>query len=131
MCEILVDGSNALYWRGGHAEGCVPALLIRALQARRFVPRVYFDHSIGRHLPEEALSALGDLVQIIVAPRGTPADALMLAACADGRIQIVSNDRFQDWRGTHPQLRADWRVTGRIGKGGRVSFSKKLRPATI
>lgn len=127
--EILVDGSNILFWRECSAQADVPERVVRALIARRFAPVVYFDNSIGRHMRQGALEDLQALAQVIVAPARTPADALLLAACGNGRRQIISNDRFRAWRGDHPQLQSRWLVTGRIGKGGRVEFSKKLRPA--
>jgi len=129
--RILVDGSNVLFWRGGQANRTVPLNVVQALRARRFVPRVYFDNSIGRHMTDAELDAVAALVEVIIAPRGTPADALLLGDCAAGRLQIVSNDRFRTWRGQYPALRNSTLVTGSIGKAGRVSFSKKLRPAPI
>lgn len=131
VANILVDGSNVLFWRAGQAQRDVPALVISALKARRFAPVLYFDHSIHRHLGEGDLAALAADAEVIIAPRGTPADALLLEACAQGRIQIVSCDRYQTWRSCHPGLRRDWLVSGRIEKGGRVSFSKTLRAAPI
>ncbi|WP_170151166.1 NYN domain-containing protein [Sulfitobacter guttiformis] len=131
MAQIFVDGSNVLFWRGGQADRDVPLLVIQALLRRRFQPVVYFDHSIGRHLSKDDLAALSNVAQVVIAPRGTPADALLLAAAAQERIQIVSCDRFRDWRPDQPQLRMKWLVTGRIEKGGQVSFSKKLKPAPL
>lgn len=131
MAEILVDGSNVLFWQGGHAQSGAPLLVIGALKARRFVPSVYFDHSVHRHLNEEDLNSLRSVAQVNIAPRGTPADGLLLDACAQGRIQIVSCDKYQAWRSSHPRLRRYWLVSGRIGKGGRVSFSKTLRAAPL
>jgi hypothetical protein len=128
---ILIDGSNVLFWKGGQAQVDVPERVVRALVARRFAPVVYFDNSIGRHIGQGELAVLGALAEVITAPAGTPADALLLKACAQGRHQIVSNDRFRMWRGTHPALQARWLVTGSIGKGRRVSFSKKLIPAPL
>jgi hypothetical protein len=129
--DILVDGSNVLFWRGGQADASVPLLVIRALSARRFTPLVYFDQSIHRHLGAAALEQVSYLCTVTIAPRGTFADELLLEACGAGRRQIVSCDRFEAWRRLYPALRADWCVTGCIAKGGRVSFSKKLRPAPL
>lgn len=129
QAHISIDGSNVLFWRGGHKHIDVPEAVTRALIARRFAPVVYFDHSIHRHMPQSALKALAVLVPVVIADRGTPADALLLEAIAQG--QIVSNDRYRDWRAQVPHLRNDALVTGRIGKGGRVCFSKKLRSAPI
>lgn len=129
--QILIDGSNVLFWRAGQAQRDVPLLVVRALVARRFAPVVYFDHSVFQHIGQDGLDDLASEVQVIIAPRGTPADALLLGACDQGRIQIVSCDRYREWRTQHPRLRADWLVSGRIARGGRVSFSKKLRAVPL
>ncbi len=129
--KILMDGSNVLFWRGGHVAPQMPEMVAKTLRARRFDPVIYFDNSIGRHMPQGLLDLLDDQFEMIITPRGTQADELLLDACALGRCQIVSNDRFRGWRELHPQLRMDWLVTGSVGKGGRVSFSKKLRPAPL
>lgn len=125
--HIAVDGSNVLFWQGGQKLVHVPLLVTRALIARRFDPVVYFDHSIHLHMPKEAIEALTALAPVVIADKGTPADALLLETIGKG--QIVSNDRYRDWRAKYPQLRNDALVTGSIGKGRRVQFSKKLRPA--
>jgi hypothetical protein len=129
--RILVDGSNVLFWRGGCAQAEVPALVVRALIARRFAPVLYFDNSIQRHLTQEHLARLASLAPQIIAPAGTSADAMLLGACDTGRLQIVSADRFRGWRRQYPSLRNDWLVTGRIEKGGGVNFSKKLKSAPL
>ncbi len=131
MNTILVDGSNVLFWHGGQAQPRTPMLVLNALVGRRFAPIVYFDNSIHRHVAGADLDLLQEVVQVCIAPRGTQADALLLDACDQGRTQIVSNDRFRGWRVDHPALRSGWLVTGSIEKGGRVSFSKKLRPAPL
>ncbi len=128
---ILVDGNNVMFWHGGQAHFRSLELVVNALLQRRFAPVVYFDHSIYRHVLETRLEEFRAGVQAHVAARGTQADALLLDACIQGRIQIVSNDRFRGWRDHHPKLRNGWLVTGVVEKGGRVSFSKKLKPAPL
>ena len=129
--EILIDGSNVLFWRGQQAQADLPDLVVRALVARRFAPVIHFDHSIRLHMEQGALDALAQMARVVIAPRGTPADPALLTACQQGRIQIVSCDRFQAWRGQYPGLCRTWLVTGRIEKGGHVGFSKTLRPAPL
>ncbi|MCX7567852.1 hypothetical protein OS189_16020 [Sulfitobacter sp. F26169L] len=129
--RILVDGSNVLYWRGGQADVAAPEMVVAALTARRFSPVIYFDNSIRLYADQATLNRLETLAPVIIAPGGTQADALLLGDCGQGRIQIVSNDRFRTWRAEHPRLRGDWLVTGSIAKRGRVCFSKKLRPAPL
>ena len=106
-------------------------LITRALVARRFAPVVYFDNSIHAYLGKQALGELSALGQVIVVPKGTQADPELLDAALSARCQIVTNDRFNDWRKAYLSLRNDTLVTGRIVKGGRVQFSKKLRPAPL
>ena len=129
--NLLIDGSNVLFWVGNRPQGDVPALVTRALVARRFIPAVYFDNSIFLHMQQDLIDQLATLAHVVIAPAGTPADALLLEASGQGRRQIVSNDRFRAWRTQHPALQAKWLVTGRIEKGGRASFSKKLKPAPL
>lgn len=131
MTNILVDGSNVLFWGGNQPLAQLPMLVVCALHVRRYTPVVYFDSSISRHLGKKHFDALSDIATINFAPDGTPADAILLEECEEGRLQIVSCDRFRDWRSEHPRLRADWLVTGRYNKGGRLSFSKKLRRVRI
>ncbi|KEJ89168.1 hypothetical protein [Sulfitobacter donghicola] len=128
---VLVDGSNTLFWGGEQARPELPKAVATSLVARRFQPVVFFDHSIDRWMNSAALDGLRMIAEVIIAPRGTKADALLLAACQGGKIQIISNDRFRDWRPDYPHMRKEWFVTGSIGKGQRVSFSKKLRSAPL
>ena len=111
--NILIDGSNVLFWQGGQAVVDVPELVVRALRARRFVPVIYFDNTISRHLGKGQLEALEILGDVVIAPAGTAADTLLLDACGKGKLQ------------------SKWLVTGSVGKGRRVCFSKKLRPAPL
>jgi len=129
--NILIDGSNVLFWQGGQAVVDVPELVVRALRARRFVPVIYFDNTISRHLGKGQLEALEILGDVVIAPAGTAADTLLLDACGKGKLQIVSNDHYRDWRQQYPELQSKWLVTGSVGKGRRVCFSKKLRPAPL
>ena len=129
--KILIDGSNVLFWRAGQPDRDAPMQVFRALVARRYTPVLYFDHSIHRYLGQADLERFAGLTSLVIVPRGTTADIALLEACDNGRFQIVSADRFQAWRSQFPDLRGRWLVTGRMGKGGRVSFSKKLRPAPL
>ena len=42
--------------------------------------------------------------QIRMAPKGTPADALLLEHAAKLGTGVVSNDRFRDWAAAFPSL---------------------------
>ena len=129
--KILIDGSNVLFWRAGQPDPDAPMQVFRALVARRYAPVIYFDHSIHRYLEQGDFERLAGLADPVIVLSGTSADGALLQACENGRFQIVSADRFRAWRSQYPNLRGTWLVTGRIEKGERVSFSKKLRPAPL
>jgi hypothetical protein len=109
----------------------MPHMVTQSLIARRYAPVVVFDFSIHRYLTSRQLDEIGDISGLVVAPQGTTADAILLDAVSAKRTQIVTNDRYHDWRKTYPTLRNDTLVSGQIAKGGHVRFSKKLRPAPL
>ena len=109
---IVMDGSNVLQWGGD-----VPALetvvrVIEALKGRGMAPVVWFDANVGylvgaRYMgPAPLARALGlQEGHVFVAPKGIPADPLLLEGAARLRARVVSNDRFRDWADAHPQVR--------------------------
>jgi hypothetical protein len=129
--KILIDGSNVLFWHAGQPDPDAPMQVFRTLVARRYAPVIYFDHTIHRYLAQSDLERFAGHADTVIVPRGTSADGALLQACENGRFQIVSADRFRAWRCQYPNLRGRWLVTGRIEKGGRASFSKKLRPVPL
>jgi hypothetical protein len=106
---IIVDGSNVMYWdRETPSLGTVREVL-RAVEAEGFVPLVWFDANVGhvvagRYLgPEKMAKQLGlQQGQVLVAPKGTPADPLLLEEAARLGVRVVTNDRFRDWAEDHP-----------------------------
>ena len=40
----------------------------------------------------------------MVVPKGTPADVAILTAARDHGARIVTNDRYRDWAGQHPEV---------------------------
>lgn len=108
---IIIDGSNVMHWRDGTPRIASVREVIDRLDKRGYAPCVVFDANAGyllsgRYLGERALSGqLGlPVSRIRVAPKGTPADPLILKAARRLGAQIVSRDRFRDWTGTHPEV---------------------------
>jgi hypothetical protein len=122
---IVVDGSNVLHWDGEVPALATVAAVVADLAGRGFVPVVWFDANVGykvgtRYMGPGALArALGvSERQVYVAPKGTPADPLLLEDAAALGARVVSNDRFRDWTVAHPILRApDLLVRGRVRRG--------------
>ncbi|MBU2983443.1 hypothetical protein KO498_16680 [Lentibacter algarum] len=117
---VVIDGSNILYWKGEKvSEVALYALLVK-LKYKGLVPVVWFDANAGyllegRYMGPDHLARKFDLAskQVHVAPKGMPADPLLLAGAAKLNCQVISNDRFRDWQSKHPILREG----GRLVKG--------------
>jgi hypothetical protein len=123
---IVVDGSNVLYW---HPEG--PRLeavtaVVAALRRQGLAPVVWFDANAGyliagRYLgPAPLARALGlPPDQVYVAPKGTPADPLILRGARMLSARVVTNDRYRDWAATHPEVVAPgFLIRGRVEGAG-------------
>lgn len=137
---IVVDGSNVMHWQG-NAPSLDPVLqVVRDLQARGFDPGVVFDANagwklFGKYLNEHELGRMLGLPkdQVLVVPKGTPADPYILATARQFNARIVTNDRYRDWAEAHPEIaqpgfliRGEMqgdavRLTGVDGAGARVS----------
>jgi Zc3h12a-like Ribonuclease NYN domain len=118
---VIVDGSNVMHWKDGTPR--IEALhhVIAYLTAHRLTPRVIFDANaghklVGRYLHGPAMAARLGLPQhcIIVVPKGTPADPVILAMARDLDARIVTNDRYRDWWDAHPEVREP----GHLIRGG-------------
>jgi hypothetical protein len=135
---IVVDGSNVMYWDRETPSLETVREVLRAVEAEGFVPLVWFDANAG-HLvagqylrPEKLARKLGlRQGQVLVAPKGTPADPLLLEEAARLGVRVVTNDRFRDWAEDHPMVRDPERfVRGRVRDGvARLTHGEGARPA--
>lgn len=137
---IIVDGSNVMHW-GGDPSPLVLTRVVQTLITHGYDPHVYFDANIGYKLYDKFTSA-DDMAammslasdQVTICPSGTPADEHLIADALRNRLQIVSNDRFRDWRGQFPKLgskgvlvRGGWKEGSVVGlKPKRVP--RRLKP---
>jgi len=108
---ILVDGSNVMHWRDGTPQIATVREAVERLMAFGYTPGVVFDANAGyllsgRYLHNGALAkALGlPRDQVMVVPKGTPADPTILAAARNFGARVVTNDRFRDWAALHPEV---------------------------
>jgi hypothetical protein len=133
---IVVDGSNVMYWDRETPSFETVRQVLRAVEAEGLVPLVWFDANAGhvvagRYMrPERLAKTLGlQQGQVLVAPKGTPADPLLLEEAARLGVRIVTNDRFRDWAEDHPIVRdPDRFVRGRVRDG--VALLSMTRMAT-
>ena len=108
---ILVDGSNVMHWQDNTPRIEPVRRVVTALKAQGLDPGVVFDANVGwkivgRYLGERELSQLLDLPQdqVLVVPKGSPADPWLLTTARDFGARIVTNDRFRDWAEAHPEV---------------------------
>ena len=111
---IVLDGSNVM-----HSGPIGPSLdavrfVIDRVRAQGLEPVIWFDANVGykigdRYLGPAALARrLGCAKdRVHVAPKGTPADPLLLEHAVKLNARVVSNDRFRDWQVDFPDLGRD------------------------
>ena len=110
--RAVLDGSNILYWRNSTPQIDTVRQVVRHLGKRGYRLEVFFDANAGylisgRYLRNTELAKLLHLPpkQVTVAPKGMPADPLILARARDLKAPVVSNDRFRDWQADFPETR--------------------------
>jgi hypothetical protein len=108
---ILVDGSNVMHWEDNTPQIEPVRRVVATLKERGLDPGVVFDANVGwklvgRYLAEYELSDILGLPQdqVLVVPKGSPADPWLLTTARDFGARIVTNDRFRDWAGDHPEV---------------------------
>lgn len=108
---IVIDGSNVMYWRDERPSLVALQQAVAAVETAGFRPMIWFDANVGyklgtRYMGEAELSQALSLgrSQIRMAPKGTPADALLLAHATKLGTGVVSNDRFRDWAAAFPSV---------------------------
>jgi len=122
--RILVDGSNVMHW-GGDPSMMVLQRVVTDLQGKGFAPIVYFDANVGYKLfsrfcdSAEMAGHLGlDPSRVTVVPSGVIADEYLLQHATRDRLQIVTNDRFLDWKPTFRRIgEKGFLVKGRWSQG--------------
>lgn len=121
---IVVDGSNVLHWEDDRPDLGNVVHVIRALKSEGYDPVVWFDANVGYRIgnrymgPRPLAKALG-LPQkyVFVAPKGTPADPLLLKGARVLKARVVTNDKFRDWVEEFPEIKQPgFLVPGRMTK---------------
>ena len=72
---------------------------------------------IGKYQHDKALARVLGLPtdRVMVVPKGTPADPMILRAARDYGAPVVSNDRFKDWAKDFPEVKTKGHlITGRL-----------------
>lgn len=108
---IVIDGSNAMHWKDGSPQIATLREIVQHIRDLGFTPGVVFDANAGYLLTGryQNNAAMGRLLglpddHVIVVPKGSPADPTILSAARFLDARIVTNDRYRDWVGDHPEL---------------------------
>ncbi len=119
--EILVDGSNVMHWQDNRPDIGPLRAVVAELQTRGFTPGVIFDANagyklFGRYCDDPFMArALGlPEAQVLVVPKGEPADRFLLEVSRRRQAPIVTCDRFRDWAEAYPEIQ----TPGRLIRGG-------------
>jgi hypothetical protein len=110
--SIVIDGSNVMYWQDGTPRiECVKEV-VGHLTGLGFKPGVMFDANAGylfsgKYCDDRTISELLRLPveDVMVVPKGNPADPYILSAARDLGAYIITNDRFRDWAKDFPEVR--------------------------
>lgn len=122
---VILDGSNVMYWHNRTPKLKTVRLAVDEAIAKGYVPVVWFDANVG-YLVSDSYMGPGRLAnelglsakQVLVSPRGTPADPLILQMAKFDNIRIITNDRYRDWEDDFEILRQqDLLVRGHWSRG--------------
>lgn len=127
---IVVDGSNVMHWVDDTPSLRTLRLVVDATEAAGFRPLVWFDANAGyklqgRYRGPEALARDLGLAErhVRVAPKGTPADPLLLGDARRLKATVVSNDRFRDWQAQFPEILPEARMVRGQVRGGALTLA--------
>ncbi len=133
---VVVDGSNVMHWFDETPSLRTVSSVVEKLTDLGYSPVVWFDANVGykvgsRYMGERDLALFLPVpaAAIRVAPKGSPADPLLLAEAVRLRARVVSNDRFRDWTGEFPQL-ADAAFLIRAKVHGKT-LTMEVKPAGV
>ena len=118
---ILVDGSNVMHWSRGQPDLQTVKSVLTSLHNKGYPPLVWFDANAGylvenRYMqPKHLAWKIGLPTRSVrIAPKGTPADPLILDEARQSGVPIITNDRFRDWQEQFPEIAN----TDRLVRGG-------------
>jgi hypothetical protein len=131
--RVLIDGSNVMHWSGNGADITIVRTVAQALLGNGHSVGVIFDANVGyklsdHYMNEAALARVLGLTdqEVMVSPKGEPADGFLLRAARDLDAPIITNDRFRDWQDQFPECAEPGRLIHGTWRDGapQLRFSK-------
>jgi hypothetical protein len=133
---IILDGSNVLHWKDETPRLQTLIEVLDRLQSAGYTPVVIFDANAGYLVSDRYMhhhhfaKALGlSESQVMVVPKGEPADPTILKAARSMKARVVSNDRFRDWAGEYGEVRKKGFLVSGGYRGGRLEM--RVPKATV
>jgi len=105
--NIIVDGNNVAYYLAPEGKPKLSNLLLalRSLQYAGYRATLVVSSALKHKIDKpEGLKELIITKKIIEAPRGTNDDLQVILLARKTNADIVSNDRYLEWRDRHPWL---------------------------
>lgn len=119
--DFIIDGSNVMYWLDKTPQTQPLFDILSELRRRGFVVGVVFDANAGHKLWQRYRDDfyfsqhLGlSEEQVLVVPKGSPADPIILTAARNHGARIITNDRYRDWVDQFPEIA----TPGHLVRGG-------------
>lgn len=108
---VVIDGSNVMFWQDEVPSLSTVSAVVGEVRKAGLTPLVWFDanagYKVGDHYmnPRDLSRAIGvPRKHVRVAPKGSPADPLLLEDAAKLGTGVVSNDRYRDWADSFPSV---------------------------
>jgi hypothetical protein len=105
--NVIVDGNNVAYYLSPNGKPQLSNLL-SALKSLRYAglrPVIVISSALKHKIDKpDALRELISTKEVVEAPRGTNDDLHIIRMAQKTNSDIVTNDRFLDWRERHPWL---------------------------
>lgn len=126
---VVIDGSNVMFWEANRPSLDAVLQVVEYARSSGLTPLVWFDANVGYKVSDKYLGPVPlarqmglPSRQIFVAPKGTPADPLLLERAQKLGARIVTNDKFRDWAEAFPCINSPGMLRqGRI-QGGQLSL---------
>lgn len=132
---VIVDGSNVMHWNENQPSLQTLRLVLKELRQRGFNPGVIFDANAGykvagRYLDDDIMAQELGLpeAQVLVVPKGTPADEYILTIARQRHARVVTNDRFRDWSNRFPEVHEPGFLIRGGARPGHVWLDQAARP---
>lgn len=105
--KLVLDGNNIAFYMSTNGTPQVSNLLraYQSLKSTGYRPIIVVSAALKYRIDQpDILQSLKNRKIVIESPRGTDDDLTIIQLAKQRNANIISNDRFLDWRERYPQL---------------------------